>query len=99
MILRWAHILPLSLIVVALAGLGFLLGKRTVSTTETEVIERIADEYVDKMGGAAKRTDCAARLAQSDGLWLVVSCKSSQGVGIDYFVDRYGRVAHMRPEV
>ena len=99
MILRWAHILPLSMLVLALAGLGFLLGKRAVSTTETEVIERIADGYVDQMGGAAKRTDCAARPAQSDGLWLVVSCLSSGGDGVDYFVDRFGRVAHMQPEV
>ena len=99
MILRWAHILPLSLLVLALAGLGFLLGKRFVTTTETEVIERIAVDYVDKMGGGAKRTDCAARPAQSEGLWLVISCQPPLGDGIDYFVDRYGRVAHMRPEV
>ena len=56
-----------------------------MTTTETEVIDRVAARYVAETGAAA--TDCAARPAVSAGLWLVVAC-----AGHEYFVDSFGRV-------
>lgn len=72
-------------LVAVAAGLGLLLGKRAVTTTETDVIEQVAARYVAETGAAL--TDCAARPAASTGLWLVVAC-----AGHEYFVDRFGRI-------
>lgn len=87
MIVLWVVVL-----VAVVAGLGLLLGRRAVSTTETQVIERVAARYVAETGAAA--ADCAARPAVSAGLWLVVAC-----AGYEYFVDSYGRVVDVtRPK-
>lgn len=88
---RRALFLPLVVLVLAGGGLALLLGARAATTTETQAIERVAARYLDE-GGAA-RTDCHARPAQSDGLWLVVICEDAAGRGAEYFVDRFGRVA------
>ena len=77
--------LPVVGLAAAVAGLGLLLGGRAATTTETEVIERVAARYVTETGAAPE--DCAARPAESAGLWLVVAC-----AGHAYFVDPYGRV-------
>ena len=77
--------LPIVGLVAAVAALGLVLGGRAATTTETEVIDRVAVQYVTETGGA--RSDCAARPASSAGLWLVVAC-----AGHAYFVDTYGRV-------
>ena len=77
--------LPLIGLVAAVAALGLVLGGRAATTTETEVIERVAARYAEETGGG--RSDCAARPAASAELWLVVSCG-----GYAYFVDTYGRV-------
>ncbi|MCR9147083.1 MAG: hypothetical protein NXH74_07760 [Rhodobacteraceae bacterium] len=89
-------IMAFPLLAVALGGvaLALLLGGRAVTTTETEVIERVAARYMAE-GGAA-RSDCHARPAQSDGLWLVVICEAGDGGGMEYFIDRFGRVADVR---
>lgn len=77
--------LPVLALVAAVAVLGLLLGGRVATTTETEVIDRVADRYVSETG--ATRSDCAARPAASADLWLVVAC-----AGHEYFVDSFGRV-------
>jgi hypothetical protein len=82
--------LPLVALVAAVAGLGLSMGGKAALTTESEVIEAVAARYLDE-GGTARR-DCLARPAVSDGLWLVVTC-SREGVGFEYFIDRFGRVA------
>ncbi len=84
----------LAAVVLVLVALALLLGKRAVTGSETEVIERVAQRYVAETGGLARQEDCAARPAQSTGLWLVVSCQPTTGRGIDYFIDRFGRVVH-----
>lgn len=86
--------LPLVALIAAVAGIGLLLGGRTVSTSETEAINRMAERYISEAGKDASRSDCAARPAVSDDLWLVVACGA-----YEYFVDPYGRLAHSnRPE-
>lgn len=90
--LRYAG--PLLAVLLAAIVLALLLGKRVVSTTETDVIERVAARYVAETEGAARREDCAARPAQSEELWLVMRCEGSAGAGVVYFIDRFGRVVH-----
>jgi hypothetical protein len=81
--------LPLVALIAAVAGLGLSVGGKAALTTESEVIEALADRYIEE-GGVA-RTDCHARPAVSEELWLVVTCARA-GVGVEYFVDRFGRV-------
>ena len=77
--------LPLLGLVAAAAALGLLLGGRAATKTETEVIDRVAARYVAETGAAHE--DCAARPAESAGLWLVVAC-----AGHAYFIDSFGCV-------
>lgn len=94
---RWMLFLPLMALIAAAAGLGLLMGGRVALTTETEVIERIAARYLDEAGPQAARSDCGARVAQSKGLWLVVTCETEARAGVVYFIDRFGRVADRQP--
>ncbi|MEI4231885.1 hypothetical protein [Roseovarius sp. D22-M7] len=86
---RRLMVLPLVALIAVVAGIGLLLGGRAVTTTETQAIERMAALYLDEAGTGAARSDCAARPAMSDELWLVVTCGR-----YEYFVDPYGRLAH-----
>lgn len=86
----WMLFLPLVALVAAVAVLGLSMGRKAALTTESEVIEAVAARYIGE-GGAA-RSDCRARPAVSDGLWLVVTC-ARKDVGFEYFIDRFGRVA------
>lgn len=91
---RWMLFVPLMALVAAVAGIGLMLGGRSVGTTETEVIERFAARYLAEAGAEAALSDCTARPAQSEGLWLVVACDLRGGSRYEYFVDAYGRLAH-----
>ena len=86
--------LPLAGVIAAAAVLGLSMGRKTMTTTETPVIEAFAARYVSEAGPGAKRTDCTARPAASDGLWLVVSCAAQGAVAVEYFIDRFGKLAH-----
>ncbi len=85
---------PLLALVALGAVLALLLGARSATTTETAVIEAVADRYVAETGAA--RTDCHATPARSAGLWLVVSCTGAGGARVDYFIDRFGKVTDRR---
>jgi len=87
---RWMIFVPLMGLAAALVALGLSLGRKAALSSESEVIEAVADRYVEE-GGMA-RSDCHARPAASEGLWLVVTCARA-GVGFEYFIDRFGRVA------
>jgi len=82
--------LPLVALVAGLAALGLSLGRKAALSSESEVIEAIAAQYV--ADGGAARSDCHARPAVSEDLWLVVTCARA-GVGFEYFIDRFGQVA------
>ncbi|NHQ72913.1 hypothetical protein HAT86_00330 [Roseovarius gahaiensis] len=95
---RWLFYAPILALVLAVAGIGLLLGARLALTTETEVIERVAARYVAESSPQAQLSDCHARPAQSEGLWLVVLCAPVQGRGgVAYFIDRFGRVRDQGP--
>ena len=85
---------PLVAVVLALVALALLLGKRAVTTTETQVIERVVERYLRETGATARRRDCWAVPATSEELWLVVSCAPAGGARVDYFIDAFGRVTH-----
>ncbi|MFB9150795.1 hypothetical protein [Roseovarius ramblicola] len=76
---------PVLILAAAVMVLGLVLGGRAATTTETEVIDRVAARYARETGSA--RDDCAARPAVSAELWLVVTCAE-----YEYFVDAFGRV-------
>lgn len=81
---------------VCTAVIALLLGKRSAQASETEVIERVAATYLTEADTGAKRTDCRAVPAQSDGLWLVVICTRGDGAGFEYFVNDLGRISYRR---
>lgn len=85
---RWMFFAPLIGLIAAAAVIGLSLGRRAADMTEAEVMSRVAARYVAEAGPGAASHDCAARLATSDKLWMVVSC-----AGRDYFIDRFGKVA------
>jgi len=92
--LRARTFAPLVALILCAGVLGWLLGVRSVTPGETEVINRMAALYVEEGGRA---TDCAARPAASDGLWLVVRCGCAETEAArEYFVDDFGRLAHRR---
>ena len=87
---RLFRFVPLAALVAVLAFLGLSMGRKAALSTESEVIEAVAERYVEE-GGAAK-SDCHAQPARSEALWLVVTC-ARDGAGFEYFIDRFGRVA------
>ncbi|WP_135503479.1 hypothetical protein [Roseovarius aestuariivivens] len=86
--------LPVLAVGLGAMAIALLLGGRAVTTTETEVIERVAAQYLSE--GGVERSDCEARPAQSEGLWLVIICEARSGAGAEYFIDRFGRVTDSR---
>lgn len=92
---RWMYFAPVIALVAASAVIGLSLGRKAANPDEGAVIARIAALYVSEAAGAARPTDCAARPAASDVLWLVVTCGPPNGTGVyEYFIDPFGEVAH-----
>ncbi len=94
---RWMFFAPVIALVMAAGVIGLSLGRKALRGTETDVIVKIAARYVAEVGGRARPTDCTARPAASDGLWLVVSCAVPGQGGQEYFIDRFGAVRHVEP--
>jgi len=93
---RWMFYAPLIGLVAATAVIGLSLGRKTaLRSDETAVITRIATRYAKEGGPGAAETDCTARLATADALWLVVTCAPPGGAGRIYYIDRFGAVAHV----
>ncbi|MEM6939844.1 MAG: hypothetical protein AAF943_15010 [Pseudomonadota bacterium] len=90
----WLWWAPLALLTLGIALLGLRWGWVAATITETDVITRYAQRYVNTHGGAAKPTDCFAMPADHyEGVWLVVRCvplDPQQGPTYDYYVNRMG---------
>ena len=72
------------------AGLvGYLLGQRQATLTETDVINAYAARYVAETGG--QPTDCAAIPGPGD-VWLVIRCGGEGLAGRVFEVDRQGNL-------
>lgn len=86
--LWWA---PFGALVLFFAVIGFRYGAMALSTTETEVINRYAAQYLEDAGGSAALTDCVAYPSDDLGIWLVVRCAAPQRAqAYEYFVNRVG---------
>ena len=93
----WMFFLPVIALVAATAVIGLSLGRKAVRGAETDVIVQIAARYVAQAGGNARPTDCTARPAASQGLWLVITCAAPGREGQEYFIDSFGGVQHVQP--
>ena len=71
------------------AGIGFTLGQRQTTLTETDVITGYAARYVAETGG--EPIDCAAVPGQG-AVWLVIRCGRQGLSGRVFEVDREGRL-------
>lgn len=87
-ILWWA---PFAVFVFFWATVGFRYGVKVLETTETEVINRYATQYLVDAGEGAALTDCVAYPSTDLGIWLVVSCAAPlRAASFDYYVNRIG---------
>jgi hypothetical protein len=100
---RWLWFMPLAVITVIAALWGFRLGWVAATLTETEVITRYAQRYLedrarDDAAGSASIADCVAYPGKTPGIWLVVSCtpRPAGAVRYEYAVNRFGGLEQAR---
>lgn len=87
---RWLWWAPFALLTLAGAIYVFRLGLIAATITETDVINRYAQDYVEGAGAGAAFEDCHARPAEDEpGIWIVVVCVGSEGRQ-SYHVNRFG---------
>lgn len=93
---RWLWWTPLGLLTVGVALMGLRWGWVAATISETDVINRYAERYVQERGGGAAMTDCVAMPGRADqGIWLVVRCAAPDtDSAFEYHVDRFGRLKH-----
>ncbi|CUH80248.1 hypothetical protein [Tropicibacter naphthalenivorans] len=92
---RWVWFLPLGLLLLATAGLGFRYGWALMTLTETDVITAYAQRYLaDRPGGGARLTDCVAYPGEAPGIWLRVVCAppGDPAQSYEYQVNRLGHL-------
>ena len=91
-VLWWA---PFGVFLVFWAVIGFRYGSKAVGTTETEVINRYAAQYLEDAGEGAMLTDCMAYPGTELGIWLVISCAPPlREMAFEYNVNRVGRLVY-----
>lgn len=79
--------MPVGVLVLCTALLGYRQGWLAANMTETAAIELMVGRYIDEAGAEARPSDCWAQPgAQS---WLVVRCERD-GLRWDYHVNRFG---------
>ncbi|MFY1711683.1 hypothetical protein [Tritonibacter mobilis] len=98
--MRIAYWIPIAVLALVLAGIGFRYGIIRQGITESDVITHYAQKYladhaVAGAAGRAKLSDCVARPAKDAGFWtwLVVTCRpdgTAQDVGFRYQVNWLG---------
>jgi len=101
--MRIAHWIPVALLALVLAGIGFRYGLIRQGITETDVITLYAQKYLADHAAAgqagraltsrAKASDCAARPGAGLWTWLVVICHpagAEVGQGFRYEINWLG---------
>ncbi len=88
---RWLWWAPVGVLITVFALIGLRLGWIAATITETDVINRFAELYVQTQGGDAALRDCAAISGRDPGIWIVVRC-TPQGTDetYEYHVNRLG---------
>lgn len=90
---RWLWWAPLGCLIAFFALTGLRYGWIAATITETDVVNRYAERYVQTQGGDARVTDCVAYPgADIPGIWIVVNCmpQAPGGEGRSYYVNRLG---------
>jgi hypothetical protein len=91
MVSRWLWWAPLAALVLGFALLGLRWGWLAATITETDVINKYAQRYVEMAGAGAQLTDCTAVPGDaSEGIWMIVRCAPPQGRGYEFHVNRLG---------
>lgn len=84
--MRIAYWIPVALLALMLAGIGFRYGLIRQGISETDVITLYAQKYLadhaaSGVAGIAQTSDCAARPGSGIWTWLVVTCRPANTVG------------------
>ena len=88
---RWLLWMPIAALTVATAVFGLRAGWHVSALTESDVINRAAEDYLS--GDVTRQaTDCAAQPSDARGVWLVVICKPLVGEPEIYQASRFGKV-------
>lgn len=79
---------PISLLALMLAGIGFRYGIIRQGMSEGDVIAAYATRYLADhaaagFAGQAQTSDCAARPGESLWVWMVVRCRA-RGAGVEF---------------
>jgi hypothetical protein len=84
---RWLWWMPVGMLVLCAALLGYRQGWLAANMTETAAIEMMAGRYIAEAGAEARPFDCWAQ--PGEGVWLVVRCERD-GARWEYHVNRFG---------
>src|SRR6056297_103550 len=84
---RWIWFLPVGILLLVAALLGYRQGWLMANMTETAAIQMMAARYVEEAGEGARPSDCWAQ--PGEAVWLVVRCERD-GARWEYHVNRFG---------
>ena len=84
---RWIWFLPVGILLLVAALLGYRQGWLMANMTETAAIQMMAARYVEEAGEEARPSDCWAQ--PGEAVWLVVRCERD-GARWEYHVNRFG---------
>lgn len=86
-------LLPLTGLLAVAAAFGLWWGMQSVPPGETEIINRVAADYVAETSGAL--TDCYARPSALEDVRMVVICEASDRAAWVRAVGRYGNAVEV----
>ena len=88
------------LLSIAALAFGLVLGMKSISVTETEIIDFYADEFVKKMsekGLLVDRSACYAKVSESFWERMVVFCDIDAASFLEYPVGAWGQLLVEKP--
>ena len=90
----------LGLLSIAALAFGLVLGIKSISVTETEIIDFYADDFVKKMkkkGVLVDRSACYAKVSESFWERMVVFCDIDASSFLEYHVGAWGQLLVEKP--
>ena len=90
----------LGLLSIAALVFGLVLGMKSISVTETEIIDFYADDFVNKMnekGVSVDRSACYAKVSESFWARIVVFCDIDAASFFEYPVGAWGQLLVEKP--
>ena len=90
----------LGLLSIAALAFGLVLGMKSISVTETEIIDFYADDFVNKMnekGVLVDRSACYAKVSESFWERMVVFCDINSASFLEYPVGAWGQLLVEKP--